>query len=122
MATGGNGPAADVLGEGVRTAGEAARRARMQGDAEIEKLISAIQELIAHIGQSSDPVVVRLAHRVKDAVGTARQTLADRGARLQQRAHEAFDAGDGYVRGRPWQMIGVAAVAGVVLGLLVSRR
>jgi ElaB/YqjD/DUF883 family membrane-anchored ribosome-binding protein len=33
-----------------------------------------------------------------------------------------FDAGDSYVRARAWQMIGAAAVAGVLLSLLVSRR
>ena len=100
----------------------AARRARMQGDAEVEKLISDMQDLIAQIGQPADPALARLCNRVADAVGSARQALSARGAQLQQRAHETFDAGDSYVRDRPWQMIGAAAVAGVVLGLLVSRR
>jgi len=100
----------------------AARRARMPGDAEIEKLISDMQDLMAQIGQPSDPALARLCNRVTDAVGSTRQALRARGAQLQQRAHETFDVGDSYMRARPWQMIGAAAVAGVVLGLLVSRR
>jgi ElaB/YqjD/DUF883 family membrane-anchored ribosome-binding protein len=123
MAIGSNGPGVETRtpGEGVRTACESARRAH-QRDVEIEKLISDIEALIAQIGQPPDPAVARLFNGVKDAVGAARQALGDRGAQLQQRAREAFDAGDSYVRTRPWQMIGAAAVAGVVLGLLVSRR
>ena len=100
----------------------AARRARMQGDAEIEKLISEMQDLMARIGQPADPALARVCNTVTDAVDSARQALSSRGAQLQQRAYDTFDAGDSYVRARPWQMIGAAAAAGVILGLLVSRR
>jgi ElaB/YqjD/DUF883 family membrane-anchored ribosome-binding protein len=31
-------------------------------------------------------------------------------------------AGDEYVRDRPWQAVGVAAAAGLLVGLLVGRR
>ena len=100
----------------------AASRARMHGNAGIEKLISDMQDLMAQIGQPAYPALTRLCNRVTDAVGSARHALSARGAQLQQRAYQSFDAGDSYVRARPWQMLGAAAVAGVVLGLLVSRR
>ena len=47
---------------------------------------------------------------------------AQRDAQLQRRARDALEANDSYGRWRPWPVIGAAAVVGVVLGLLVSRR
>ena len=35
---------------------------------------------------------------------------------------QAAKATDEYVHDNPWQAVGIAAVAGVVLGLLISRR
>jgi ElaB/YqjD/DUF883 family membrane-anchored ribosome-binding protein len=45
-----------------------------------------------------------------------------RAGRVQRQAREALSAGDTYVHDQPWQAIGAAAVAGLVLGLLVYRR
>jgi ElaB/YqjD/DUF883 family membrane-anchored ribosome-binding protein len=46
-------------------------------------------------------------------------------ARLESLGEEYVEqarAVDGYVREHPWQAVGVAALAGIVLGLLITRR
>jgi ElaB/YqjD/DUF883 family membrane-anchored ribosome-binding protein len=41
---------------------------------------------------------------------------------MRRQASETLEAGDRYVREQPWQAIGVAALSGVVIGLLLGRR
>lgn len=41
---------------------------------------------------------------------------------LAEEAAEQARAADDYVREHPWQAVGIAVLAGVALGLLVSRR
>ncbi len=60
--------------------------------------------------------------QVEQGVNTARSALNDTAASLRHRANHALTAGDSYVRDRPWQSIGIAAMTGLVIGLLVRRR
>jgi ElaB/YqjD/DUF883 family membrane-anchored ribosome-binding protein len=41
---------------------------------------------------------------------------------VQRQARQALAAGDSYVHEQPWEAIGAAAVAGLLVGLLVLRR
>jgi ElaB/YqjD/DUF883 family membrane-anchored ribosome-binding protein len=41
---------------------------------------------------------------------------------LGEEAAERVRAADDYVRANPWQAVGIAALAGIALGLLISRR
>src|SRR5512147_1991430 len=60
--------------------------------------------------------------RAEASVRQAKDRLAGIEEDAMERAQElAGDAND-YVRGNPWQAVGIAAVVGLLLGLLVSRR
>jgi len=41
---------------------------------------------------------------------------------LKAKADSAAKATDEYVRANPWKAVGIGALAGFVLGLLVTRR
>jgi ElaB/YqjD/DUF883 family membrane-anchored ribosome-binding protein len=41
---------------------------------------------------------------------------------LAEEAAEQARAADDYVREHPWQSVGIAVLAGIALGLLISRR
>jgi ElaB/YqjD/DUF883 family membrane-anchored ribosome-binding protein len=99
---------------------EAARRAA--GNPEIEKLIADVEELIDRIGTAQDPAVAHVCARVAEAVASARRALNERASQVQRQAREALSAGDSYVHEQPWEAVGVAALAGLVVGLLVFRR
>lgn len=108
----------------TRSLREAARDAarRAAGNPEIERLIADVEALINRIGESRDPAVAGLCARVVEAVDNARRALNERATQVQQRARDAFAASDSYVREQPWEAIGAAAVAGLVVGLLLFRR
>lgn len=53
---------------------------------------------------------------------TARQTLAHAQSVVTDGAKQYASATDGYVRANPWSALGVAAAAGLLIGLLLARR
>jgi ElaB/YqjD/DUF883 family membrane-anchored ribosome-binding protein len=66
-----------------------------------------MQEVRAKAEESLKKAKARLASAEEEAVERARALAAD---------------ADKYVRGNPWQAVGLAAGIGLVLGLLISRR
>jgi ElaB/YqjD/DUF883 family membrane-anchored ribosome-binding protein len=101
---------------------QASQRAQATGSFEIERLCADVEELINRIGTQADPNMANLCSRVTDAVANARRAINMRATQVQRQAREALVAGDSYVREQPWQAIGAAAVAGLLLGILAFRR
>jgi len=85
-------------------------------------LLADIHELLERVKHVADPEVSRLRARVEQGVSSARMALVDRSEQIQRQARDAMKAGDTYVRDRPWQSVGVAALAGIFVGFLVGRR
>lgn len=97
-------------------------QARSVPTEEIQALIADVEDLIKRISDLKDADVVRLRDRVMQAVGNAKDSIAGGADRLRHRARTALGGADDYVRESPWAAIGLAAVVGAVVGLLVSRR
>jgi ElaB/YqjD/DUF883 family membrane-anchored ribosome-binding protein len=60
--------------------------------------------------------------RAEESVRKAKERLSGIEEEALQRAKALAGDADEYVRGNPWQAVGVAAGIGLVLGLLLSRR
>lgn len=116
-----NGGQAGADTQSLRDAARAAAQ-RAVGNPEVEKLIADVEELINRVSQSRDPATEHLCARVAEAVANARRALNERASQVQRQARDALAASDSYVRAQPWESIGVAAVAGLVVGLLLFRR
>ena len=83
--------------------------------ADAEKLLNAT----AH--DASDKA--RDAHkRASESVEQARARLDELEKEFKARAKAAADDANRYVRDNPWQSIGIAAAAGLVVGLILGRR
>ncbi len=89
---------------------------------EIKALIADVEELVARIADLKDSDVVRMRERVMQAVGNAKDSLADSTETLRRRAQVAMSGADDYVRESPWAAVGLAALVGAVVGILVTRR
>jgi ElaB/YqjD/DUF883 family membrane-anchored ribosome-binding protein len=96
-----------------------------QKDRLIRDLHSVVAEaealLKATAGQAGEGSA-ELRARVQDSLDRARRHLLDLQDAAVERARAAGRAADDYVHDKPWQMIGLAAAVGVLLGLLLSRR
>jgi ElaB/YqjD/DUF883 family membrane-anchored ribosome-binding protein len=101
---------------------DAARHARAAGNAEVLKLIEDVEELVRQVGEAAEPQTQRIRERMADAVSSTRRAIASSAAQVRRQAGDALEAGDSYVHGQPWQVIGAAAVVGLVAGFLMFRR
>ena len=111
--------------EGARVSAatrEAAHEAGRTAREQMQILISDVEDLIDRVGDSSDPELRRLRSKVADAVETTKRSIGDGAGQIRRQAREAWAAGDRYVHNQPWEAIGVAALAGIAIGYLVSRR
>jgi ElaB/YqjD/DUF883 family membrane-anchored ribosome-binding protein len=102
--------------------GDTPRQWRSSTGQEISDLMTDVQDLVGRVANVADPEVARLRAKVTDAMSAAKSSLARGSDTVRQSAKDAMNAGDTYVREQPWQAIGVAAAAGLVVGFLIARR
>ena len=101
---------------------DAAQRLRDAGGQEVSSLMADVQDLLGRVAHVADPEIARLRIKVERALTSAKRVLAEGTDQVQRRAKNAMTAGDDYVREQPWQAVGIAAAAGLLVGFLVARR
>lgn len=107
----------------VRAAARAAaRQAGVAANQEVRRLIADVEELLGRIGDAADPEFARLRAKLEAAIAATQEAVSKGAEQLQRQTRQALEAADRYVRDRTWPAIGVATVAGFVLGWLVGRR
>lgn len=98
---------------------------RISADQLIDDLTAVIRDaenlLRATAAQTGDKVEEMRA-RAEASVRMAKERLAGIEEETLKHARALAGEADEYVRGNPWQAVGIAAGIGLLLGLLVSRR
>lgn len=89
---------------------------------EIKNLIADVEDLVARLADLNDADVASMRTKVMATVEAAKETLADSAETLRRRAQRAVSGADDYVRESPWAAVGVAALVGALVGILVARR
>ena len=91
----------------------------------IDDLTTVIRDaeslLRATAAQTGDKVD-QIRARAEESVRQAKERLAGIEEEALQHARVLAGEAEEYVRGNPWQAVGIAAGVGLVLGLLLSRR
>ena len=102
----------------ARAARHVTREARAEVDKQVNHLLTDVQALVDRLRNVADAEVALLRDRIENAVAAIKAALTDR-------AQQALDRGERYVRAQPWQVVGIAATAGLLIGLFIggpSRR
>jgi ElaB/YqjD/DUF883 family membrane-anchored ribosome-binding protein len=89
---------------------------------ELNNLSADVEELLGKLASATGIDVAELRTRMQEKVSAARGALLAGSKQIADSTRAAAAATDGYVRGSPWQAIGIAALAGVGVGYLLSRR
>jgi ElaB/YqjD/DUF883 family membrane-anchored ribosome-binding protein len=90
--------------------------------ADMRVVIADAEELLrATAGQASEKVAAARA-KIQESLTGAKAKLEQLSAASSERAKAAAHATDDYVRDHPWHSVGIAALVGLVLGTLISRR
>ena len=90
--------------------------------ADMKIVIADADELLrATAGQAGEKVAAARA-RIQDSMDAARIKLTRLSEASAEKAKAAARATDDYVHEHPWHAVGIAALVGLVLGTLISRR
>jgi ElaB/YqjD/DUF883 family membrane-anchored ribosome-binding protein len=89
---------------------------------ELHEVVGEAEALLKATATSTGAGSRELRARVQASLDQARQRLHDLQGAAVERAKAAGKATDEYVHANPWQAMGVAALAGIAIGLLLGRR
>jgi ElaB/YqjD/DUF883 family membrane-anchored ribosome-binding protein len=98
------------------------RDARDYAKGQINNFIENVEDLTHALKDVDTPEIARVKAKVKIALAAAKSALADSAAQVKQQARQATKSTDAYVRDNPWQVVGIAAVIGLAVGFLATRR
>lgn len=101
---------------------DAMQRWRSATGREVSDLMADVQDLLGQVASVADPNIARLRAKVEGAMASVRSAVSDSTDRVQEQARDVLRTGDRYVHEQPWQAIGLAAAAGLIVGFLVARR
>lgn len=90
--------------------------------ADVKQVILDAEELMQATAHSTEGKVAALRERLAENLKVARYKLADAEDAIKVKTREVARATDDYVHEHPWKSIGVAAGAGLIVGLLIGRR
>jgi ElaB/YqjD/DUF883 family membrane-anchored ribosome-binding protein len=90
--------------------------------ADLKVVVADAEELLRATASQAGEKVSAARERIQASLATAKVKLSDAERALLEKSKLAAKATDEYVRDNPWQAVGVAALAGLVLGVLISRR
>jgi ElaB/YqjD/DUF883 family membrane-anchored ribosome-binding protein len=93
---------------------------RVSGD--LKTMIADSEDLLKAAAMVSDESVRTALKKFEEKLKGAKSSLAEMSRPMLDMSSRAAAETDGYVHGNPWTAIGIAAAAGVVIGLLVARR
>jgi ElaB/YqjD/DUF883 family membrane-anchored ribosome-binding protein len=89
---------------------------------QINTFLQNVEDLTTALKDVDTPEISRVKAKVKIALAAAKSAVSDTASQLRGHAQTVGKRTDGYVRDNPWQVIGIAAVIGLAVGILASRR
>lgn len=89
---------------------------------DFQNVVSNAEELVRTVGQEGEARYADVSKRMKASIDTAKARLGEISESARVRAVDTAKATDDYVRGNPWQAVGIGAATGVVLGFLIASR
>ncbi|HYC35363.1 MAG TPA: DUF883 family protein [Usitatibacter sp.] len=78
---------------------------------DLRTVVADAEELLKATAENTGESVMRARARAEESLRSARVTLQNAGVRIEDE-----------VRKHPWQSLGVAACAGLILGVLIARK
>lgn len=88
----------------------------------MEKAVSDLRDLLSNAELDKIPEVHQLRKRLDEGLSDIQESALDAVHEARHQARKAVRVADNYVRDEPWNVVGGALAAGVVLGFLLGRR
>jgi ElaB/YqjD/DUF883 family membrane-anchored ribosome-binding protein len=98
------------------------RKVKKMANASINDFLDNVDDLTKAIKDVDSPEIAKVRAKVKMALAAAKSALSDGAAQVRGQARQVTKTTDSYVRDNPWQVVGIAAVIGIALGIMMTRR
>ncbi|MGB8295237.1 MAG: DUF883 family protein [Polyangia bacterium] len=90
--------------------------------ADLKLVVADAEELLKLTAGQAGEKVAAVRDRVQRGLDQAKAKLVDLEDRAMEQTKAAARATDVYVHENPWRAVGIAAGAGILFGMLISRR
>lgn len=89
---------------------------------DLKLILKDVEDLLRGTGSQARENYQLARTLFESTLGSTRTGLSDAEQILTETTREAIETADAYVRENPWQAVGIGAAAGLVIGLMISRR
>ena len=90
--------------------------------ADFKTVVADAEALIQATAAQGGEVLANARTKATESLNLAKEKMAEAQAALSAKTQVATDATDEYVRAHPWEAVGMAAAAGLLVGLILARR
>ena len=90
--------------------------------ADLRAVVQDAEALLEATSAESGDKIESLRARIEQSMRQARERIEQAEGEAVEHARKAAQTAESFVQDKPWQSLGVAAGAGLLLGLLINRR
>ena len=106
----------------METISDSGRKVGDYANGQVSNFLDSVDDLTKALKDIESPDIARVRAKVKVALVAAKSAVADTASQVRDQARQVGKRTDSYVRDNPWQVIGIATVIGLAVGILASRR
>lgn len=89
---------------------------------DLKSVVGDVDKLAKEMAYSTSEGFIAARTQVEEGLGKARSRLDSTRHAIAEKAKRVTNATNEYVMENPWKVFGIAAVAGLVIGLFMHRR
>ena len=101
---------------------EATTAARQQLVTDLKAVVADSEELLKATAGAADERAKAARARIEATLQAARTKIEAFDSEVLDRINDAAKATDTYVHEHPWGAVGIAAAAGLLVGVIIARR
>ncbi|MBP1724186.1 MAG: hypothetical protein H6Q44_1891 [Deltaproteobacteria bacterium] len=105
--------------ESTTAAGRASRERLVE---DLKVVVSDAEALLKATAHQTGEKIAEVRAKAEESLKTAKVRIAEEGKEIMEKAKSAAKSTDEFVHAHPWKAVGIGAIAGFAIGLLISRR
>lgn len=90
--------------------------------ADFKVVVADAEEILRATANQTGEKVAELRARIQERLSQAKARLTEIEQAVVEKGKAAAEATDNFVHEHPWKAVGIAALAGLAVGILISRR
>ena len=106
----------------MQSVSDMAKNAGDYANGQVNSFLDNVEDLTRALRDVDSPDIAKVRAKVKIALAAAKSAMADTASQFRDQAQQVGRRTDAFVRDNPWQVIGIAALVGLAVGIFASRR